>query len=173
MCLKINNFSLFPSVNRLISVWSKYRGTMVQLCLFEVISFLPPSEYSFYWSPLHGFKIVCFELNFHETEKKIKVSSSSTLHSMSFASLFSHTGLHIQNAISRDDGNERDKQRDGERDVQKERKEDLASFLSEWTPEGWASNHHAAVTSSHCHLTISASLLIVSLIHGSVLLPSM
>lgn len=50
---------------------------------------------------------------------------------MSFASLFSHTGLHIQNAISRDDGNERDKQRDGERDVQKERKEDLASFLSE------------------------------------------
>lgn len=95
---------------------------MVQLCLFEVISFLPPSEYSFLWSLLHGFKIVCFELNFHETEKKIKVSSSCTLHSMSFASLFSHTGLHIQNifVISRDDGNERDKQRDGERCTERE-----------------------------------------------------
>lgn len=95
----------------LISVWNMYRGTVV---VFEVNSVLPPSEYSFYWSPLHGFKIVCFELNFHETEKKKRLKYHHQAHCTLFALLFSHIGLHIQNifAISRDGGNERDKQRE-------------------------------------------------------------
>ncbi len=82
---------------------------------------------------------------------------------------FSHTQAYIYRIFVRslETMEMREISREMERDVQKERKEDLASFLSEEL-----SNHHATVTSSRYHLTISASLLIVSLFHGSVLLPS-